>query len=297
MAAPSNLSVTGTGTGANCDLTWTNNPALLPYSSIEIQYKGPSVWHTLTDTYSGTATSYNNFSVTNNVTWTFRVRGYDTSLFEWSSWSNEDTFFRGYDEESETITIADTFSATHTQDVTYSEIITISDALSGGNTVADTYSETITISDILTDSQTIKTNRAYYFGSSNGDVFEFSPAYKSDAGVSILCNWKSKVTDFADQYTFMLDTVKTVHNVKLIYVDVEEIDITIYVSNDGGNTFTSKSATIGSGTGKTKSKTFWFIKTGEFFQFIVENGSTDKSFIWIALEVSVESRGEHFDVT
>jgi len=127
----------------------------------------------------------------------------------------------------------------------------------------------------------------------------YNKNYKSDAGSSIVSSWRSKTTDFTEQYPDLINQFYTVYGARLIYVDkIADTPVTLYYSTDGGVTWTPVGTnTVGTGNGATKSTEFYFIETSNFWDFKIESGSTDKEFQWVALELDFMPRGAYKEIS
>ena len=157
--------------------------------------------------------------------------------------------------------------------------------------------DTITLSDAGALSLSADPTFMYYLGSYNGKVYAEDSAYKSDDGTSIPCKWESKETDFAEEGMESHDKFKTIYKLRLWYMDISSISVsvTISIKADGGSTWTPVTMTIGgSGDNTDKSKDFYIIKTGHSFRFRIENDSTDDEFQWSALEAYYTLGGDYF---
>lgn len=141
-----------------------------------------------------------------------------------------------------------------------------------------------------------------YFGDSDGKLYAFLESEEGDNARSIGAYWRSKRLDFTDQFPQYNNTWKTIDKVQLIYLDkITSTPVTIYISNDGGVTWTSRTRTLGTGNGKTKTADFFFMDkeviTGKYFNFKIECSSATKTFEWLGLEVTFIPRGEYFEVS
>jgi hypothetical protein len=136
-----------------------------------------------------------------------------------------------------------------------------------------------------------------YLGSPAGEVFEYHESYRGDNGQTIPCYWISKNLDFIDQLPQLAENWKTVKSVKLIYNDVDATDVIISVSNDDGETWTSRTKSIGTGDGTIKEAIYHFWKTGKYFKFKVEHASAEDRFQWIRLDITLVPQAKHFEVT
>ena len=189
---------------------------------------------------------------------------------------------------------------------------------SGGNANALLYVDNISVDDALIDHETesieladaggsgrqtvydsvsVKDDFEYYLASSTGKVFEYSEDYLSDDGSVILCRWRSKTLDFADQIPECLDSFKQLTGVKLVYKDLSSgTNVTIYVSTDGGQTWEHETKSLGTGTNEILSANYHFIKTGEYFIIAIEHVSTDKKFLWLHMEADIVPLGPYVEI-
>jgi len=215
----------------------------------------------------------------------------------WHGYSNEDSATCWADTETEAVTATQGYDDAYESGSFY-ETITVSDTIATDQaTVTSTITETVTVSDFVLDSQTLKTDYAYYLGDSIGKVYEYSGSYKSDNGVAIGAYYQTKRLDFADQFPQLLGMWKTVGKVRLDYVDKSaNINVTVYLSTDGGANWTSQMKTFGTGDGTTKSEDFYFLETGQYFSFKVENSSTSETFQWLGLRPHIVPAGTHEDL-
>jgi len=72
--------------------------------------------------------------------------------------------------------------------------------------------------------------------------------------------------------------------------------VIVSVSNDGGTTWTNQDRNIGAGDGTVKSVMFFFIISGDVFQFKVEHNANSGKFQWLNLEVHYSLGGEYFEI-
>ncbi len=131
-----------------------------------------------------------------------------------------------------------------------------------------------------------------------GYLFDWSG--ESDNGTPYSCYWRSKDLDYAEVLgPDAHNILKTVDRIKLIYEDLSaSVPISVYVSVDGGTTWVTKTANIGTGDGATKHYTFDFcnmdIVTGYFHTFKIESYSSTLKFKWLSMEVDFVPRGIFF---
>jgi len=141
-------------------------------------------------------------------------------------------------------------------------------------------------------------NYAYYLGDTNGKIFKFDSSYTADGTTAIATQCITRRLDFLDQLPELADRNKTIHGVKLTYVDKGAISVVVSVSSDGGTNWSTNTKTIGTvgADGVVKTKTFNFIETGQFFNVKIYHSATTGSLQWIQLEIELEDAGEHFEI-
>ena len=270
--APSDLTATSSSS-SQIDLAWTNNDT---YDAVEVWRKAGAGSYSMIEQVAGNSTSYNDTTISTNIRYYYRVY----SVIEEPYWRS----------------VSNTNSAASWDDA-FAETLTWSDDVRFGVVVTQSTTETITWTDFHAASQTLKTNYGYYYGSSDGKIYEYSADSQSDAGTNILAYWQSKRLDFADQYVEDIDRFKTVYKVQLKYVDLTaDTPITVYVSGDGGVTWEYQYRTIGSGDEKTKTADFHFMLNAEMFTIKVESSSTDKKFQLLGIYVYYSPCGEYFEI-
>jgi len=139
----------------------------------------------------------------------------------------------------------------------------------------------------------------YYLGTDNGEIMLFSSAGVADVSATITAQMVTKRLDFSDQHPDLKDRWKTLHAVKVFYVDLGAVSITVSVSTDGAQTWTDSSATTIGTAGADeviKTKTFWFIVTGQFFNIKIAHAQATGSSKIVQVELEIEEAGEHFEV-
>ena len=137
----------------------------------------------------------------------------------------------------------------------------------------------------------------YYLGGDNGKVYAYSEDYTADGDYPINCSWISKITDFVDENPACDNKWKTVYKAKLLYEDVgSDVAVTVSTYTDSEDNWSDVSETFGENDTYTKSKNYYLIKTGRDFQFKIMHNSSDKTFIWLGLEVDYEIGGDWFGV-
>jgi hypothetical protein len=137
----------------------------------------------------------------------------------------------------------------------------------------------------------------YYFGDYDGNLYLEGETYTSDNGTAIDCYWLSKQGDMADQDPECLDKFKYIARVRLWYTDVyANCSVTIGVSADGGSTWTTTGANLGSGDDTEKVKEFHFLTTGHTLQYYIQNNTTTDILQWSAMEVDYQLLGDYFEI-
>ena len=160
-----------------------------------------------------------------------------------------------------------------------------------------THTGTLALSGASASSQSIRTDVEMFLGSGGGKVYAYSPSYLSDDGVAIGSIWQSKQTDLSDQHPEVADTWKNLWKVRLIYIDkTANTNVTVYVSTDGGTSWSSQMKTLGTGDETTKSADFYFMKTFEFLDVKVEHSSAANEFQWAGVYIYWTPAGEHFSI-
>ena len=309
-SAPDSLVAQTNGDSAYIDLTWNNNGYGVndAYTAIEIQYK-VSTWHTLTSTYNGTREYYNNFPANPNVTYTFRVRGYELTsppqTIPWSNWSNEDTATCWSTDAEASMAMVPAVTDSVEENTEFSTTCSTSMAMVPAATAVLSFTTTAATSmgmvPAVSEVASTQQDYEYYLGGDDGAVYEFSKDYTGDAGTEIASQWVSKNTDFSDQDPECVDKWKTVHAVKLYYIDESSsTEFSVALSKDDGTNWIDTSGTVskscGTGTGEIQTKTWWFQESAQFFKFRVIHGSSDKSFRIIGIEPEFEILGRHFEI-
>jgi hypothetical protein len=192
------------------------------------------------------------------------------------------------DSLSDSVTLSEAESGLQGHVSSVSDTITLTELVVGQTTWASSVSDTVTLSEQLTDAQSIKSVFDYYIGMYSGTAHTTRSSYLSDNGTSITSIWETVETNLG-----MPNKFKTVHRTNLKYVDESATtQVSVSISNDGGQTWTAANKTVGTGDGKTHSKFFWYVMTGEYFKFKVELASADKEFKVIGLDIDFLPCGE-----
>ena len=282
----SNLTGTGNHPTANSvDLEWEND-SNHTYTIVQYDNNG---WVTLY-TLAASATT-KTVSVDNNTEYDFRILDGDlqpTNTLTIGNW-----------QDTETATA--TMSSSSSEDIGYTdtdtETITMSSSSGEVGTYSDTDTETLTVSDSATAAAVtpLSTTFRYYYGSFEGKVYAESDELYSDDGTAIDAKWESKDLDFGDAFPEMNDRKKTVHKVRLVYVDKSNAaSVEMGISTDGGTTWTTRNKSVGTGDGKTKNTEFFFMVTGVYFRFRIRNKSATDAFQWTRFIPFFVDAGEDF---
>ena len=279
-------SVSGT---SEITVSWTNGET---YDTVHVEYNAGGGWHELSP-IDGAETSLE-VSVTDDTEWTFRVRG--RFVLAYSAYSSEVSATIHTSTVTGTINMSS--SAGHAVAYATTSSGTINLTSSAGHSVGlhQTVTGTINLTASTGSAKTLKTNYAYYFGTTNGTTHIYSDTYKGDAGVVIPCQYITKDTDFTDQDQQSNDKWKTIYAVKVFYEDMSaDTRMAVSISTDGGATWAaSQTQTLGTGSEKRKDTTFFFIVSGQFFRFKIFNGSASNTFKWLGMEVEYGESGEHW---
>lgn len=148
---------------------------------------------------------------------------------------------------------------------------------------------------------------------SGGDEFEdyvggyeslymFDCEYTADNDKGFSCFWTSKDLDFTEQHKEWRNYYFTVERVLLEYVDyASDTPVTVKLSSDGGQTWSSVTQQLGSGDKTQKVADFWFGNkdniTAKIFRLRLESGSVDKHFIWTGINIIFYPRGRYIETT
>ena len=135
--------------------------------------------------------------------------------------------------------------------------------------------------------------------SSIGKTYTWSG--QSDNGTPFYSYWRSKDLDFAEILGEGAHNIhKTINRVRLIYEDMDSsVPVSVSISPNGGSTWVTKAATIGTGSGLSKYYDFDFSPdqavTGYFITFIIQAFSSTLEFKWTGISAEFSPRGPAFD--
>ena len=294
-AAPTLKNATADPATYTISVGWENHA---PYTviSVEKNQNGGS-WGVAKMYYDGRE-AWDDRQCSPNTTYGYRVRGYVPGD-EWSAFSN--IIYRTMWEGTigDVIELDESTSDNSEIGDIATDTITLAESASGTGVFSDSAKDTIALIDDVGDihTLTLETDYGYYFGGFDGKIYHESEGYESDNGTAIGAIWYSKVTDFSDIDPEAISRFKTVYKARLFYVDkTAGTEVTFSVSNDGGTTWTPVSRNIGTGDGTTKSIEFFFIKTGDVFQFRIEHNATEGKFQWLNFEAFYSLGGDYFEI-
>jgi hypothetical protein len=156
--------------------------------------------------------------------------------------------------------------------------------------------DTLTMSDAMADAKRspLETDYLYYVGSYLGKIYALNEDIQLDDGATFESCFISKNIDGADQIPEFLSRYKTLYKARLIYVDREStIPVAMSTSTDGGTTWTTRTANLGTGTMQTQWHDFWFHNTGHNFMMKISTEAVG-DFQWLALELYFNDAGDLF---
>lgn len=246
-----------------------------------------------------TREAWDDNNVSTNVDYGYKVRGYNADYGGWLTFSNI-LYCQMFDDSTgDTIELDEAVAdGTITGDIT-TDTIELSEVTSEAATISDSVADTLVLLDSVGDIYTLvlDTEYGYYFGDFRGKIYYEHEDYGSDDGTAINAYWLSKETDFSEFNKDALDKYKTVYGARLSYVDkTAGQSVIVSVSNDGGATWLPDGKNMGTGDGTTKSVDFFFVKTGNVFQFKIEHNATEGKFQWINLTGHYSIGGDYFEV-
>ncbi|MCK9597903.1 MAG: hypothetical protein M0R06_02610 [Sphaerochaeta sp.] len=215
-------------------------------------------------------------------------QGWATTATETVVMADAESDVSGYGHvATETISISETVTGYGNYVSSPTETVTLSEDVDSTVTWVVVATETVTGSDHVDYVLSVSSNFRYYWGSDEGVVYLYDPAYEGDGSDTITAKWETPETDLG-----LPDQFKTVYRASLKYVDkASSTPISVSISTNGGATWTGLSKEIGTGDGKTHTKDYHFVTSGEYFKFKVEYASATKKFQIIGLDVDFEPCG------
>lgn len=251
------------------------------HSNTSNESDAPVLW---TNTYTDTA----NFS-----TW----GGQNTHADMASTFSDTGSFSDSYSEYKSGTAYEDSYSDTAAFSDSYSDIANET----GPYAYSDTFEDTLTFLDSYLGMQNLASDYAYYLGTSTGDVYTYSEDYYGDNGATVTSTYYTKMLDFADLYPQYSEHWKTIHKVRLIYIDNGAHSVTVKVSNDGGTTWSSSTRTVGTSSNVLHEADFFFTTqshiTDVHINFALEHTSSDATFQWLGMEIIADVGAEWFEIS
>jgi hypothetical protein len=224
--------------------------------------------------------------------------GYYVSNLDGYGDSGELSGMYGEDALSHTITATPSISASVVMGITINHTITVSSLTTTQLDAVNTINLAITVTDSAQSASSIRADFSWYLADETGKVYTYSDAYLSDNGASISSQWRTKTLGFAELGYDWEQVWKTINELRLVYVDIDpSVPYSISWSTDGGITWNGKTKTKGTGGGITTDVHFYMVATGQYIDLKIECASTNKRFQIIGLDVSVDKRGDHFDIT
>jgi len=289
--APTNLVAAADGSGIL--LTWTNGET---YDTVEV-WRDWGSGYFLAEELVGSPESKYIWEAPNDTRSSFKVRGWSDSYppgDKYSDFTSDVSVGQFETECSDECAVTDAVTSVSAKVTDVTDICDVSDSVTSRATYVTTILDTCAVTDSITSTQTVRSLYTFYWGSSDGNVYVYDNGLLSDNGASILSSWTSKTVDFSELRPDLHDRWKTLYKVDLTYNDLTaSTPVILGVSNDGGATFTSYSAQVGTGSLTVGQHTFWIVPmTGQYFVFRVEWPSPDKEFQLLGLDVQVEVMGE-----
>jgi len=141
----------------------------------------------------------------------------------------------------------------------------------------------------------------YYITDEDGEVYLFGD-YQGDGGNPITCYFRTKKLDFSDQFPELKDKWTSIDSVKVRYKDLSSsTPITVYISDDGGVTWVSRTRLLGTGDKKVKEAEFHFLDkeniTSQFFTLKIECVSSTHKFEIHGIKINGYVMGDYFETS
>lgn len=277
-------------------LGWENS---VDYESLHLQKSANGLtWTTVSEDISGESTTYIYNGADYDQGTYYRIRGYITDS-GYTNWSNTAYKAIWFSSVSDTATGGELMSdaAENPGESIVSDTAVATDSVTDSVNVLEIITDTATASDAVMDVALEKLVLARYLGSNNGKLYLIDNDVHGDNANVIQTWWESKDIDMDDQYPQFIGKFKYLHGVKLRYVDLGETTTTVYVSTDGGNTWTNNTKTFGTGSGTPKEKIFNFWIHGRTFMVRLYNSSATSDFQYTDLELMFEPAGDYFEIS
>jgi hypothetical protein len=139
-----------------------------------------------------------------------------------------------------------------------------------------------------------------YICNEDGYIYEIS-GY-GDLTNPISSYWQSKELDFKEKYPELKGRFKAIDRIEITYKDTDtDIPMTVFISNDHGVTWESKTKLVGTDSGKVKVATFWMAgitsSHGRAFSMRFECSSATVDFEIHGIKIWFYPLGEYFPVS
>lgn len=283
--------------GTEIQVNWTCDAGT--ESGFYVYYKESGGSYALGRTEAADATNGTVVGLTGGKTYYFKVVAYNS--YTTSDDSNEVSRYIGAvysDSVSDSVTVSESVTTAVAFTNAVSETVTATDSFTAVFNFVISTSDTVTVSDSVASAQSIRTDCAYYWGTSDGYVHTTSEALLSDNGTAITSSWTSKTLDFAEDSSDNTGRWKTIYKIEYVFKEDDSTVLTsIGVSNDGGDTWTTIDKYLGTnGDGRMGSADYFWNKTGEFFVVKITWTSADKEFQFLGMDVVYDVQGDSWSV-
>lgn len=283
--------------GTEIQVNWTCDAGT--ESGFYVYYKESGGSYALGRTEAADATNGTVVGLTGGKTYYFKVVAYNS--YTTSDDSNEVSRYIGAvysDSVSDSVTVSESVTTAVAFTNAVSETVTATDSFTAVFNFVISTSDTVTVSDSVASAQSIRTDYAYYWGTSDGYVHTTGEALLSDNGTAITSSWTSKTLDFAEDSSDNTGKWKTIYKIEYVFKEDDSTVLTsIGVSNDGGDTWTTIDKYLGTnGDGRMGSADYFWNKTGEFFVVKITWTSADKEFQFLGMDVVYDVQGDSWSV-
>lgn len=279
-------------------MAWTNPE---PYPRIDVYRNSVKIY-----TISRVGiTSYSDTDADSNVTYTYYLEPYNTSLVNQGA-SNTDTqtswadSLPWYSGNIETVTCTDTLNDVANFGDAFTDTVACTDTLGQNLAFPTAFTETVTCTDTLLELVVLEWNYGVYFAKEAGNVYEYSSDYVADGSTAINCMYQTKALDFGDSNPELADMIKITDKIKITYKDrYADTPIIVSVSNDGLN-WTEVTHSVGTGAETIKTKDFYFrhgsYVTGRLLRYKIEWGSATTTTEIMGIEITIIPLGKSLEI-
>lgn len=155
------------------------------------------------------------------------------------------------------------------------------------------YSVPVTKRTLAVGTDTVRRNEAFF---AMGNVICIASETPQN---SFEAYWRSKPLDFSEIDQDDGNRFKTVDRVQLEYFDsYASVPVVISLSTDGGTTWTTSAATVGTGDLTDKIEDFWFVGvTGKYITLKISSEDSDTGFTWTGIIIHYFPRGEYWEAS